>query len=163
MTCTITNHRKAQIKVVKKLDPATDNGTFNLQIDGVTEEGRTPAHNGDDRLRERRERLAFGRRGQRHELAELAGDYDTEIACDSSKGGNTGPTSYSFAVGYGDKVTCTITNHRKAQIKVVKKLDPATDNGTFNLQIDGTTKKENADAQREHRVRQRRQRLALRR
>ena len=141
--CTITNHRKAQIKVVKKLDPATDDGTFNLQVDGVTEE-EDAGHNGTTGF----VTVANGS----HSIGEVngtnspnsLGDYDTDIACDSSKGGNTGQTSYGFAVGYGDKVTCTITNHRKAQIKVVKKLDPATDNGTFNLQIDGTTKKENA-------------------
>ena len=143
VTCTITNHRKARIKVVKKLDPAADNGTFNLQIDGVTKKVDA-THNDDTGFVS----VPNGTRS----VGEVNGtnspnslsDYDAAISCDSSKGGNSGPTSYSFSVSYGETVTCTITNHRKAQIKVVKKLDPATDNGTFNLQIDGTTKKENA-------------------
>src|SRR5438132_6061279 len=55
-----------------------------------------------------------------------------------------GASLTTSALKYGDKVTCTITNHRKARLEVVKKLDPAADNGTFNLQIDSATKKPDA-------------------
>src|SRR2546430_16169262 len=62
-------------------------------------------------------------------------------------GSNTpagGQSLTTSALGYGDVVTCTITNHRKAQLKVAKVLDPTSDNGTFNLKIDGALVKENA-------------------
>ena len=46
-----------------------------------------------------------------------------------------------MAVGYGDDIVCTITNTRKTgKLEVVKNLNPNTDPGKFNLQIDGTTR-----------------------
>ena len=145
VTCTITNHRKARLQVVKKLDPATDNGMFNLQIDGVTKKVDATHNDTTGYVN-----VANGT----HLVGEVNGtsspnslsDYDTDITCDN---GNTntpagGTSLTTTALGYGAKVTCTITNHRKARLQVVKKLDPATDNGMFNLQIDGVTKKVDA-------------------
>src|SRR5437588_763380 len=73
-------------------------------------------------------------------------DYDSEISCtdNTTKTAAGGAGMKTTALKYGDKVTCTITNHRKARLEVVKKLDPAADNGTFNLQIDSATKKAEA-------------------
>src|SRR5262249_57894967 len=36
-SCTITNKRKPQVKVIKELLPSSDTGKFNLQINGKTE------------------------------------------------------------------------------------------------------------------------------
>ena len=45
------------------------------------------------------------------------------MSCDSGKGSANG-TSHAFSVGYGDKVTCTITNQRKGKIIVEKQTNP---------------------------------------
>ena len=51
----------------------------------------------------------------------------------------------NVTVSYGDDIVCTITNTRETgKLEVVKDLNPSTDSGTFNLQIDGTTEKANA-------------------
>src|SRR5437660_679311 len=65
-------------------------------------------------------------------------DYDSSISCNNGGGSNTpagGQSLTTSALGYGDVVTCTITNHRKAQLKVAKVLDPTSDIVTFNLKI----------------------------
>src|SRR6185503_17653906 len=140
VTCTITNSRKAQVKLVKNLVPTTDGGKFDLTIGGTT---FTNGGNG------------FGNTGTTgfvnvstgsltvseagHTGTSLS-DYDAQINCDSSKGNATaGATSYSFTANYGDQVTCTITNHRLPQLKVVKSLVPSSDGGLFNLKIDSQT------------------------
>src|SRR5207253_3248605 len=61
-------------------------------------------------------------------------NYSSNVACDSNKGSESG-TGHSLSLGYGDKVTCTITNSRVPTVKVVKQLDPSTDGGTFDLSI----------------------------
>ena len=41
-------------------------------------------------------------------------------------------------------VTCVVTNKEQPQVKVTKKLEPASDAGRFDLQIGGVTRKEDA-------------------
>src|SRR2546421_179122 len=74
-------------------------------------------------------------------------DYDSSISCNNGGGSNTPvfflmirrpPRSTLFPY------TTLFRSHRKAQLKVAKVLDPTSDNGTFNLKIDGTLVKENA-------------------
>src|SRR4051812_6083827 len=46
--------------------------------------------------------------------------------------------SVDIKVGVGEKVACTFTNERKTgTITVKKQLEPASDTGTFDLQVDG--------------------------
>src|SRR5207248_1887003 len=120
VTCTITNSRKAQVKLVKNLVPTTDGDKLDLTIGGTT---FTNGGNG------------FGNTGttgfvnvttasptvtDTRSLHDALPIYDAQINCDSSKGNATaGATSYSFSAAYGDQVTCTITNSRKAQVKLV--------------------------------------------
>jgi len=138
--CTYVNKRKPQVKVVKALVPSSDSGTFDLQINGTTYADDV----GND-----------GTTGFRDvtpgevTVAELAGagtslgDYDASVSCDSGKGSASG-TSHTFSVSYGDQVTCTITNSRKPEVKVVKATDPETDPGKFNLLVNGNVERANA-------------------
>ncbi len=58
----------------------------------------------------------------------------TSATCDD------GSNPSSVKVGSGETVTCTFVNTRKTgKIKVVKQLIPASDPGTFDLKVDGTT------------------------
>src|SRR5205807_1460943 len=127
LDCTITNKRLPRLKITKALDPGTDGGKFDLLTDTA------PDTNGG---------LGYGNGGDpsEHNGSPAAGalahtgtgpsDYDSQATSDSSKGdGAAGATTHSFTAGYGDKVICTITNHRKAQVKVVKQLDPSLDGG----------------------------------
>ena len=82
-------------------------------------------------------------------------DYDSTVTCVDNAAGHTNTglpnggtftagTPQSVSIDEHDEIVCTFTNSRKAQLAVVKKLDPASDNGTFDLQIDSQTKKTNA-------------------
>ena len=77
------------------------------------------------------------------------GDYQKSIVCKGNNGtgsvvaqtpagDNAGPLNVS--VGFGDDIVCTITNTRETgTIVVTKNLNPNTDPGKFNLQIDGSS------------------------
>src|SRR5205814_2175811 len=76
------------------------------------------------------------------------GDYQKSISCvdtangdaaaGSTSGDSAGPLDRKSAVE-GD-IVCTITNTRETgKLEVVKDLNPSTDPGKFNLQIDGST------------------------
>ncbi|MEX2611956.1 MAG: hypothetical protein WD380_00135, partial [Gaiellaceae bacterium] len=138
--CTYVNKRKPQVKVVKVTDPTTDTGKFDLQINSTTYADDV-GNGGDTGFEE----LLPGP----VTVGELAGtgtnlaDYVSSVSCDSGKGSASG-TTHSFSVGFGDKVTCTITNSRKPEVKVVKVTDPTTDTGKFNLLINGTVERANA-------------------
>ncbi len=137
--CTYVNKRKPQVKVVKATDPTSDGGKFDLQNNDQTYADDV-GHGGSTDFRE----VPVGQ----VEVGELAGfgsdlaNYVSDVSCDSGKGSADG-TSHTFSVGYGDKVTCTITNHRKPEVKVVKSLVPANDAGKFNLLINGAVERAN--------------------
>jgi hypothetical protein len=125
--CTITNKRKPEIKIVKKLDPATDDGRFKLKIDTTTFDNGGAGY-GDGGTTNFQQVTAGS-----HTVAEAAhgttslGDYDSKVVCDSAKGATDPGTSHSFSVGYGDKVTCDITNKRRAIVTGVKYEDQNAD------------------------------------
>jgi hypothetical protein len=114
VTCTITNTRRTgTIKVVKALLPATDAGRFDLKVgddvvaDAVGDGGQgskavqpgtyTVSEAGDD--------------------TDLAG-YLSSVACDN--GVTADGTSVAVTVDSDETVTCTITNTRKADLKLTK-------------------------------------------
>src|SRR2546430_735816 len=144
VTCTITNHRKARLKVAKVLDPTSDDGTFNLKIDGTLV--KENASSGDASA-------SVNVTNGTHLVSEANRTSSPNALTDYFLMIRRPPRSTLFpyttlfrsttaALGYGDVVTCTITNHRKARLKVAKVLDPTSDDGTFNLKIDGTLVKE---------------------
>ncbi|HXF97673.1 MAG TPA: hypothetical protein VNJ46_03555 [Gaiellaceae bacterium] len=138
--CTYVNKRKPQVRVVKALEPSSDPGRFDLQINGVTHADDV-GDGGSTGFKEVDPGTVS--------VGELAGagtdlaSYVSSVACDSGKGSASG-TSHSFAVGFGDQVTCTITNRRKPEVKVVKAVEPATDPGRFDLLVNGEVKREDA-------------------
>jgi uncharacterized repeat protein (TIGR01451 family) len=138
VSCTITNSRKPEVRVLKHLVPSNDSGKFNLQINGTTQ--ATDVGDGGDTG------FVAVATGSNPTVGETAGtgtslsDYESSISCSNGKTATgTGPLSLG-TVHAGDQVTCTITNSRKPQVKVTKNLVPSTDGGKFNLQVNGTTK-----------------------
>ena len=140
VTCTFTNGKLPELKIVKATVPTTDLGKFNLQIDSVTK--KADAGNGDTTG------FVIVSAGS-HTVSEAAGtgtslaNYDSSISCTNGASG-TGTSLSTGTLAYGDTVTCTITNSRLPQLKVVKATVPTTDLGKFNLQIDSVTKKADA-------------------
>jgi hypothetical protein len=130
-TCTITNHRKPQLKVVKTFVGDTS-GRVDLKIDTNTYDN-SGAGFGTTTVGSDFQNVATGT----HTVSELAhsgtdlGNYEKAISCDNSKGSNSGSASLQTnALGYGDKVTCTITNTRKGKAKVIKTVNGAAPSGT---------------------------------
>ena len=128
VTCTFTNTRKlGKLEVVKTLEPATDGGLFNLQIDGTT-----VAPNVSNNGTTGEKALDTGS----HTVAETAGtstnltDYVPSIECrgDNGAGGivatanDSGPLEVS--VTENSDIVCVITNKRKATVTIVKDARP---------------------------------------
>jgi len=143
ITCTITNTRKGQLTLKKVLSPANDPGKFTLQIDSFPASGEVG--NG-------------GSIGPQlvepgtHTLREFAGantsltNYNAVMACKAGGGNGNAVTAiqtagtWSVNINAGDDVVCTLTNTRKTgQLTVTKVLQPSSDSGKFDLQIDGVT------------------------
>ena len=137
--CTFTNKRKPRVKVTKDLVPSGDGGLFDLQVNGTTkaddvgDAGTTGYVNVDV--------------DSNPTVGEVAGagtslgDYESSIACtgdSSASSSNSGPLSVG-TLAAGDVVDCTITNTRKARVKVTKDLVPSGDGGLFDLQVNGLT------------------------
>ena len=136
VTCTYTNAHTASVKVVKSLDPTSDSGKFNLQVNGVTK--ATDVGNGGTTD------FVSVPAGTNPTVGEIAGtntslnDYASSIACtgDSTASGS----GTSLAVGTlsaGQSATCTITNHRKPQLRLKKVFDPTTDTGKVDFTQNG--------------------------
>ena len=135
VTCTFTNTRSAQVKVVKDLVPPTDGGLFNLQVNAATEQA--DATDGDD--------TGFVNVAvdSTPTVGEIAGtgtnlaDYESAISCNNGDSGS-GTSLLLSTLAAGDQVTCTITNTRRATLTVEKVTDPAVDDGLFDLFINAT-------------------------
>src|SRR6185503_15807691 len=131
--CVFTNKRKTGTIVVKKqLLPATDAGKFDLQVDGAN----VATQVGDGGTGSKVVPTGSHTVG---EAGAYLSNYTSSTACKNA-GGYTVSVSAAGAVnvGDGDTITCTITNTRKTgKIIVQKQLVPATDTGTFDLQVDG--------------------------
>jgi len=112
-TCTITNIA-TRLTVEKVVVPPEDNGKFDLQIDGNTE--KHDAMNGDDTGE------VVVSAGVQHTVAEAEGtgtqlaDYVITIDGDCPDG--------AITLAAGDSKTCTITNTKKGNIKIIKDAVP---------------------------------------
>lgn len=121
-TCTITNNDIAPTLIVNKiLNPTTDTGLFNLQIDGVTAgTGANVGHNGTTG--------AVSVNAGTHTVSETAGT-GTDLADYASVIGGDCATNGSVTLALGETKTCTITNTRLGEITIIKDASPegATD------------------------------------
>jgi Prealbumin-like fold domain len=130
VTCTFTNTRTTgQIKVVKKLLPSSDPGTFDLSVNGAKVVSGGDGANATVTVPT----------GSGHSVAEAGATlakYDSSVSCTD---GSSGTTSASgITVTAGQTTVCTFTNTRKqGSIKVIKKLVPAADSGRFDLVVGG--------------------------
>ena len=131
-----------KLEVRKIVAPSTDNGRFDLKIDGVTE--KADAQNGDSTGEQ-----ALG--PGVHAVGEAAGTdtqlqaYSSTIECRDDDGAGAvvaeAPTSgpMGVTVNSGDDIVCTITNTRRARLTVVKQVvnnDRGTqDAGDFSLHV----------------------------
>ncbi len=136
VVCTFTNSRdQGKIEVVKDLNPGTDTGRFNLQIDGITEK----ANAGDtDTTGEKTVNTGTHTVGETQGNAGVLSDYQKSIVCldtanqnqqvAATNGDNAGPLD--VPVTAGSDIVCTVTNTRETgKIEVVKDLNPGTDTG----------------------------------
>src|SRR3954468_2145814 len=120
VACTFTNQRKTgTIEVVKDLEPATDAGRFDLEVDGTPVAtqvgdggyGKTTVTTGTHTVGEDGANLA---EYVRHTKC-LKGTYVVA----------EGPGDVNVAVGQYEDIVCTIENVRKAKLVVAKATVPA--------------------------------------
>src|SRR5206468_1014496 len=97
-TATVGVTALATIKLIKSIVPSGDAGKFDLKIDTTTfdNSGAGYGNTGTTGFLN----VATGS----HTISEVAhtgsslSNYDTAISCDTSKGGNSGSTSFTFSV-----------------------------------------------------------------
>jgi uncharacterized repeat protein (TIGR01451 family) len=129
-TCTITNDDNGPTLTVNKVCvPVDDNGKFNLRVDGSTVAEGVACGGGTG---------AMGYNAGPHTVGEDFGT-GTVLSNYTSKFGGDCSADGSVTLGLGDHKVCTVTNTRKPTLTVNKVCVPASDNGKFNLQIDGAT------------------------
>jgi hypothetical protein len=125
-TCTITNTRLPRLTVNKVCVPTSDTGKFNLQVDAVTRAADASCGGTTGVLTS-----TIGA----HTVGETAGtgtslsSYVTAISGDCAANG-------AITLAAGDNKTCTITNSRLPNLKVVKTV--AGDGATFAFTGSGT-------------------------
>jgi uncharacterized repeat protein (TIGR01451 family) len=117
-------HCKGSITIVKVLNPATDAGRFNLEIDGATAGGAVAVGDGgttgtvavDSGQHSVGESAAAG--------TDLA-DYDVQITCSSSTGvaAEGSGARLNVTVPLGQAVICTITNTHKLVNTITPELE----------------------------------------
>jgi uncharacterized repeat protein (TIGR01451 family) len=144
--CIIARTKAARLEVIKDLIPNTDNGLFNLLIDGQifkydASDGGTTGEVSID----------VGNNGKTVTISESAGTntllstYTTSIECRDLNGtgsiiASSTTTSVNVFLNDQDDVVCRITNElQKGTLTVNKTIDPIDDGGKFNLLIGATT------------------------
>ena len=109
------NAGQGTITVVKDLNPSSDTGLFNLQIDGVTQASAINVGDGGTTGA-----IAVGPGD--HTVGETAGtgtsldEYEKSISCDNGTSVGVDNASLAVNVAGGQNLTCTITNLREAII-----------------------------------------------
>ena len=146
VTCTITNSRAPQVKVIKDLEPNSDPGLFDLKIDSTVFDNSAAGFGdgGDTGF----QNVSIGA----HSVSEvghggtLLTDYETSIACFDGLTPVASGAGASLALGElaaGAQVTCTITNSRKPKLIVNKTVVNNAFVGTtvasdFTITVSGT-------------------------
>ena len=143
--CTITNKRKARVKVTKQVVSShADGGKFDLQVNGSTKEADAQDGGTTGYVN-----VGVGTNPSVGEVAgsgTTLGDYESSIACsgDSSARARTRARCHSARWARRAVVDCTITNKRKPRVNVTKDLYPSSDTGMFDLKVNGATEEPNA-------------------
>jgi hypothetical protein len=136
VVCTFTNARKPEVRLVKEFEPEDDGGLVEFDIDGEADtneaagyghEGETGYYQfdiGDD--------IDFSETGFGGTDLD---DYESSWECSNGEFG-TGTSGSTGALAAGDEVTCTFTNARKPEVKLVKEFEPEDDGGLVEFEID---------------------------
>ena len=144
ITCTFTNSRGPEVKLVKAFDPTTDPGKVEFTLAGTNyTNGGSGYGNGGNTGFQLVSAGTVSFSETAHTGTDL-GNYSSSLSCKNAANGDVtvspnNNTSGSITVAAGDQITCTFTNTRKPQVKLVKSLSPTTDPGTFDLTIGLTT------------------------
>lgn len=145
--CVVSQPKAGKLEVVKHLVPTTDNGLFNLQIDGTTKAANV-SNNGTTGV--------VVLPTSNHDVAETAGtstaltNYDSTISCRDLDGTGTvvasgsGTSLASVPLAEGSDVVCVITNTLKQATLILQKTVVNDNGGTlqqsdFPVAISGTT------------------------
>jgi len=143
LACTITNQPGGAITLTKHLVPSSDPGRFDLRVgQAVVKAAAGEGGSGSIRVVTGSYRVTESGAGGTSLAA-----YSTSIAC--TVNGNPGPsvngtTQLNVTIAKDDQLACTLTNRRRATIRVVKHLVPSSDPGRFDLKIGGTVVKAGA-------------------
>jgi uncharacterized repeat protein (TIGR01451 family) len=143
ITCTFTNTRKPEVKLVKVLDPPGDAGKFDLTLAGTTYDNAGVGFGNGGNTGFQKVAIGTVAMSEAAHAGTTLSDYTSALACVNAANGDVtvspnNNTSGSITVAAGDKITCTITNTRKPRLKVVKATVPTTDAGKFDFTIGGT-------------------------
>jgi uncharacterized repeat protein (TIGR01451 family) len=155
-TCVGAAESTGTLEVVKHLSPTDDPGTFDLQINGSTEKDDAAHNDTTGAVTVAAGTNTVGEVEGAGDTTNLA-DYTSSITCTDET--NTarklqlaslptnaaGPGPVDVTVPEDHDIVCVITNTRNAgTLEVVKHLSPTDDPGTFDLQINGQTQKDDA-------------------
>jgi hypothetical protein len=137
-------NKVATIEVRKVCVPTTDNGTFDLNIDGVVKKDNATCAGGAASTTGAVEVSAGTNAdpGAEHNVSETdftTANYTSTYACTggtNAPASGTGTSISNFTVNPDEAIVCTFTNTRNpGKIELVKALSPTTDPGLFNLFI----------------------------
>ncbi|MBP1619625.1 MAG: putative repeat protein, partial [Acidobacteria bacterium] len=115
--CTFTDYKRPKLTVNKVVEPASDLGLFNLQIDGAT--AGTGENVGDGGTTG----AVMVTRDVQHTVGETAGT-GTNLSNYVTTIGGACASDGTITLAAGDDKTCTITNQRKGSIKIIKDAEP---------------------------------------
>jgi len=119
VVCTFTNHRKPELKVAKVTDPTTDGGKFDFTIAGTGYDNTGAGYGNGQNTGFILMSIGAKAISEAAHTGTTLSEYVSELSCTKTVSSNTG-TSGSVTLAYGDQVTCTFTNHRKARLTVDK-------------------------------------------
>ncbi len=126
ISCTFTNTKSGEIRVMKETLPDGDPATFDFSgdLNGTIGDGQS---------------LSAAVAAGTYSVSETvpAGWVLTDISCDDGdSSGDVGTATATFEVDPGEVVTCTFTNTKDGQIVVVKETLPDGDPQTFDFSGD---------------------------
>jgi hypothetical protein len=141
-TCTITNHRKPQLRLKKLFDPSTDGGKVDFTQNGVGDNNATAGYGNGQMTAYKNAPLDNNTASEAGHSGTDLSNYVSDWSCDDANSTHGTGTAIvatdNLDLGYGDQVTCTFTNHRKPQLKVVKTF-VGDSTGRVDLKIDSTS------------------------
>jgi hypothetical protein len=143
LACTFTNRQTAAVTLTKALAPSSDPGRFDLRVgQSVVKAAAGNGGSGSIQLLPGTYRVT-----ESPVSGTSLSNYATSIACTLNGGPGpsaSGTTQLTVTLAANDQLACTLTNKRKAQITLIKHLEPSSDLGRFDLRVGQTVLKTSA-------------------